>query len=47
MIKFTWKAFAQWQQREDNTVDKRKENRGMLDFLLAFRETFHLSSSPT
>ena len=40
MIKFTWKAFARLQQREENTADKRKENRGMLDFLLAFRETF-------
>ena len=26
IIKFTWKAFAWWQQREESTADKRKEN---------------------
>ena len=47
MIKFTWKAFARWQQREENTADKREENIGMPDFLLAFRETIVQSSSST
>ena len=40
MIRFAWKAFAQWQQREENTVEERKKKEEMLDFLQAFRETF-------
>ena len=39
-IEFTWKAFTRWQQREENTADKRKEKKELLDSLLAFRETF-------
>ena len=40
MIRFTWKAFAQWQQREENTDKEKKKKKEMLDFLMAFRETF-------
>ncbi|CAF9906970.1 MAG: hypothetical protein ALECFALPRED_003031 [Alectoria fallacina] len=40
MIRFAWKAFARWQQREENTVEEKKKKKEMLDFLLAFRETF-------
>lgn len=40
MIRFAWKAFAQWQQREENTVEGKKKKKEMLEFLLAFRETF-------
>lgn len=40
MIRFAWKAFAQWQQREENTAKEKQKKKEMLDFLLAFRETF-------
>lgn len=40
MIRFAWKAFARWQQREENSVEEKKKKKGMFDFLLAFRETF-------
>ena len=40
MIRFAWKAFSQWQQREENSVEEKKKKRQMLDFLMAFRETF-------
>lgn len=40
MIRFAWKGFAQWQQREENTAEEKKKKKEMLDFLQAFRETF-------
>lgn len=40
MARFAWKAFAQWQEREDNTEEEKKKKRDMLKFLWAFRETF-------
>ena len=40
MARFAWKAFAQWQEREDNTVEEKKKKKEMMDFLDAFRETF-------
>ena len=40
MIRFAWKAFSRWQQREEKTVEEKRKKKEMLDFLLAFRETF-------
>lgn len=40
MARFAWKAFAQWQEREDNTAEEKRKKREMLDFLQAFRDTF-------
>ena len=40
MVRFAWKAFAQWQQREENTEKEKQKKKQMLDFLMAFRDTF-------
>ena len=40
MIRFAWKAFAQWQQREENTEEEKQKKQQMHDFLMAFRDTF-------
>ena len=40
MVRFAWKAFSQWQQREESTEEEKKKKKLMLDFLMAFRETF-------
>ncbi|KAK4694207.1 putative membrane protein, partial [Lecanoromycetidae sp. Uapishka_2] len=40
MARFAWKAFSQWQEREDNTEEEKKKKKDMLQFLWAFRETF-------
>lgn len=40
MTRFAWKAFARWQQRAENTAKEKQKKKQMLDFLLAFRETF-------
>ena len=40
MCRFAWKAFSQWQQREENSEEEKKKKKEMLEFLLAFRETF-------
>ena len=40
MVRFAWKAFAQWQQREEDTAEGKKKKKQMHEFLMAFRETF-------
>ena len=37
---FAWKAFAQWQQRQDGNEEESKKKKEMFDFMRAFRETF-------
>lgn len=40
MARFAWKAFAQWQERQDKTEEEAKKKKEMLTFLKDFRETF-------
>ena len=40
MARFAWKAFAQWQEREDSTEAEKQKKEEMLNFLKAFRGTF-------
>ncbi|KAL8733867.1 MAG: hypothetical protein Q9166_001855 [cf. Caloplaca sp. 2 TL-2023] len=40
MAYFAWKAFAQWQERQDATDEDKKKKHEMYEFLKAFRETF-------
>ncbi|KAL9634650.1 MAG: hypothetical protein Q9164_003969, partial [Protoblastenia rupestris] len=40
MARFAWKAFAQWQERGENTDEEKQKKKDMLNFLQAFRETF-------
>ncbi|KAL9100968.1 MAG: hypothetical protein Q9187_009297, partial [Circinaria calcarea] len=40
MARFAWKAFAQWQQRRDETPKDQEKKKKMLEFLEAFRDTF-------
>lgn len=40
MARFAWKAFAQWQERQDNTPEEAKKKKQMFEFMQAFRETF-------
>lgn len=40
MAYFAWKAFAQWQEREDGNEEGKKKKKEMFIFLQAFRETF-------
>lgn len=40
MARFAWKAFAHWQEREDNTDEEKKNKKELLRFLQAFRNTF-------
>ncbi|KAL8892314.1 MAG: hypothetical protein Q9215_000713 [Flavoplaca cf. flavocitrina] len=37
---FAWKAFAQWQERQDDSDEDKKKKHEMHQFLKAFRETF-------
>ncbi|KAL8796663.1 MAG: hypothetical protein Q9195_001053 [Heterodermia aff. obscurata] len=40
MARFAWKAFSQWQQRQEGTEEEKKKKSEMFDFLQNFRETF-------
>ena len=40
LVRFAWKTFARWQQRQDGTQEEKKEKRELLGFMRAFRETF-------
>ena len=40
MIYFAWKAFSQWQEREEGNEEDIKKKKEMFTFLQAFRETF-------
>lgn len=40
VARFAWKAFAQWQERDDKTEEEKNKKKEMLQFLWAFRETF-------
>ena len=40
MARFAWKAFSQWQEREENTEEEKNKKKEMLEFLRAFRTTF-------
>lgn len=40
MARFAWKAFAQWQERQDKTEEEAKKKKEMLTFLEGFRATF-------
>lgn len=40
MARFAWKAFAQWQERQDSTEEEKEKKKQMFSFLQSFRETF-------
>lgn len=40
MARFAWKAFAQWQERQDKSEEEAQKKKEMLTFLQGFRETF-------
>lgn len=40
MARFAWKAFAQWQQRQDGSEEESEKKQQMFDYLQSFRETF-------
>ena len=40
MARFAWKAFAQWQERDDSTDEQKTKKEEMLKFLREFRDTF-------
>ncbi|KAL8950893.1 MAG: hypothetical protein Q9222_003089 [Ikaeria aurantiellina] len=40
MAYFAWKAFAQWQERQEGTEEEKEKKGEMFNFLKAFRETF-------
>ena len=40
MSYFAWKAFSQWQQRQDSNEEEKAKKEKMFDFLQAFRDTF-------
>lgn len=40
MSRFAWKTFQKWQCRQEWTARERAEKKYLLDFMLAFRETF-------
>lgn len=40
MAYFAWKAFSQWQERQEESEDDKKKKAEMYHFLKAFRETF-------
>lgn len=40
MARFAWKAFARWQEREENTEEEKQKKRELLHFLRSFRDTF-------
>lgn len=41
MARFAWKAFSQWQERQDGTEEEAKKKKTMFTFMQAFRK--HLS----
>lgn len=40
LIRFAWKTFAKWQQRNGDTQENQKERKRLFEYMLAFRETF-------
>ena len=40
LVRFAWKTFARWQQRQDGTDEEKKQKKELLQFMRAFRETF-------
>lgn len=40
LIRFAWKTFAKWQQRNGDTQEDQKERKKLFEYMLAFRETF-------
>lgn len=40
MARFAWKTFQKWQTRTEKTEEEKAEKKELLDFMLAFRETF-------
>lgn len=40
MARFAWKAFSQWQQRQDGSEEESEKKKQMFTFLKSFRETF-------
>lgn len=40
LVRFAWKTFAKWQQRQDSTEDDEQEKHRLFAFMKAFRETF-------
>ncbi|KAL8842634.1 MAG: hypothetical protein Q9170_000409 [Blastenia crenularia] len=40
MAYFAWKAFSQWQERQEGSEEEKKKKEDMFHFLKAFRETF-------
>ncbi|KAI9802670.1 MAG: hypothetical protein M1825_002692 [Sarcosagium campestre] len=40
LVRFAWKTFAQWQQRQDGEEEDATQKKQMFEFMRAFRETF-------
>ena len=40
LVRFAWKTFAQWQQRQDGDGEEMKKKKEMFEYMRAFRETF-------
>ncbi|KAF2200008.1 hypothetical protein GQ43DRAFT_473118 [Delitschia confertaspora ATCC 74209] len=40
MCRFAWKTFSKWQMRQERNEKEKREKKELLDFMMAFRETF-------
>lgn len=40
LIRFAWKTFAKWQQRQGDTEEEQEEKKKLFEYMKAFRETF-------
>jgi len=40
LVRFVWKTFARWQQRNNGNEDAKEKERELFKFMKAFRETF-------
>lgn len=40
LIRFAWKTFAKWQQRNGDTEQDQHQRKKLFEYMLAFRETF-------
>ncbi|KAJ5792984.1 uncharacterized protein N7503_008962 [Penicillium pulvis] len=40
LIRFAWKTFAKWQQRQGDSEDEHEEKKKLFEYMKAFRETF-------
>ena len=40
MCRFAWKTFQKWQMRQERNEKEKREKKELLDYMMAFRETF-------